>query len=162
MAPQIQRVLPLPEAATRMGIPINVLTRLISNGMMKAVQLPDGTLAVTEKHAKEDAARAQLAAKAAPRKQDAPEYKKHAHLRGKSIGVAEAAREYGVTVGTVARWVQRGYIARLGQDGQKILIDQADVAYCVEIYRKHGAKQGRRLFNLDGTEYVPRTRRASN
>jgi predicted site-specific integrase-resolvase len=147
---QIERVLPLPEAAHRMGISVEALTSLVRSGKIQALRLPDGGLAVSEGDLREHM-----------RKEDLPEYKKHARLRGKQIGIAEAARKHNVAVSTVHRWVTRGYITRLGQEGQKVLIDEADVAYCVEIYRAYGSRPRRRLFNDDGTPYVAKSLRTA-
>jgi hypothetical protein len=52
--------------------------------------------------------------------------------------------------------VKAGYIKQLGSNGNKVLVDEADVAYCSEIYKKRG-RQGRVLFNEDGTPYKPKT-----
>ncbi|MGB9899147.1 MAG: hypothetical protein ACPLTO_14655, partial [Thermanaerothrix sp.] len=57
---------------------------------------------------------------------------------------------------TIIRWVKCGYIKQLGVDRNKVLIDEADIAYCSEIYKKRG-RQGRVLFNPDGTPYKPKT-----
>ena len=119
---------------------------MVDSGKIDAVALPDGEIAVSEKSMNKPL-----------RKEDLPEYKKHAHLVGVEVGIAEAAREFGMATSTVHGWVKSNYVARLGQNGQKILIDKADVAYCVEIYKKHGQQRGRRLFNDDGTPYKPKT-----
>jgi len=88
-------------------------------------------------------------------KQDLPEYKKHVHLRGQEIGINEASRKYDVHQPTITRWVKRGLIKRLGTGPNRmVLIDEADIAYCAEIY-KNRPGQGRWLFKKDGTPYYP-------
>ena len=72
------------------------------------------------------------------------------------IGISEAARKYDITFSALQKWVVRGYITRLGQDKNKILLNEQDVAYCAEIYRSHRGR-GNWLFNFDGTPYVPRS-----
>jgi excisionase family DNA binding protein len=131
-----------------MGISVRALTLLISNGNMSAVRLPDGSLAVSEERAKRGVVKP-------TRKEDLPEYRDHAHLKGVEIGVNEASRRYGVSNRTIGRWVKQGYIACLRRDGQRVLIDEADVAYCARIHRTRGG-QGRWLFNQDGTPYTPK------
>ena len=74
-------------------------------------------------------------------------------MRGQTIAVAEAAREYGISIPTIARWVTPGYIGKLGQDGQKYLLDLADVAYCADVYRQQGGSQGQRIFDREGYPY---------
>jgi hypothetical protein len=44
----------------------------------------------------------------------------------------------------------------LGMDGNKILLDEADVAYCKSIYERMGGGQGKRIFNGDGTPFTPK------
>jgi hypothetical protein len=90
------------------------------------------------------------------RKEDLPEYKKHAHLQGNPIWISEAGRKYGILQPTLSKWVRVGIIKIIGREANRILLDEADVAYCAEIYRKHG-KPGRILFNPDGTPYKPKT-----
>jgi hypothetical protein len=88
-------------------------------------------------------------------KDELPEYQKHTKLIGKSISISEAARKYKIPNGTVVRWVQRGIIRRLGTEKNRVLIDEADVAYCAEI-RSQNPGAGRWLFNIDGTPYTPK------
>ena len=104
--------------------------------------MPDGEMVVTEES---------LPLK----KEDLPEYKKYLHLKGVGIGIAEAARKYSLNVSSVHRWAQSDYIARLGMDKNKVLLDEADVAYCSEIYHQRRGK-GKWLFNPDGTPYKPK------
>jgi len=146
--------IPLSQAAEQTGLSVERLTRLVQAGRIAAVQLPSGEIVVSRRDANK--------AKPTPPtpKEELPEYKKHRHLRGHELGIAEAGRKYGIPQSTINRWVQQGYITRLGQTGQKILIDEADVAYCAEIYRKRGG-QGRWLFNPDGTPYTPTTRQGN-
>jgi len=87
-------------------------------------------------------------------KENLPEYRRHADLKGKETWISKASRDYDIPNPTISRWVQHGYICSLGTHGNKTLIDEADVAYCAEIYRRRGG-QGRRLFNPDGTPYTP-------
>lgn len=86
-------------------------------------------------------------------KQSRPEYLKFAHLQGIGIGMGEASRKYGVNTVTIHRWVKRGLIAVVGYQGkQKILIDEADIAYCAEV-QSHNPGQGHWIFNDDGTPF---------
>lgn len=91
-----------------------------------------------------------------PSKEQRPEYQKFINLRGVPISISEASRKYNVAHPTIVRWTQRGHIKRLGMDRNRVLIDEADIAYCAEIYRSRSG-QGKWLFNQDGTPYVPKT-----
>jgi hypothetical protein len=89
-------------------------------------------------------------------KEELPEYQQFAHLRGVGISISAAARKYQVPQQTISRWLQRGIIARIGMEKNRVLIDEADVAYCAEI-RRNRPGAGRWLFHDNGTPYTPRT-----
>ncbi len=133
----------LPDAAQRLRLNEAQVRALIESGRIKGGTLPDGEMIVTEDSLPQ-------------RKEDLPEYKLFADLRGKPIWISKAAREYSVTQQTISNWVKAGVIKRLGKEGNKVLIDEADVAYCAEIYRQRGG-QGKTLFNSDGTPYKSKT-----
>ena len=137
--------IPLKDAVKKYGVSIRELRRLAESGKIAAATLPDGDVIVSEAEVRQPL-----------KKEDLPEYKKHAHLKGQGIGIAEAARKYSISFSTLQGWVSSGYIHRLGQTGQKVLIDEADIAYCVEIYRLKKGSRGKRLFNPDGTPYYPK------
>lgn len=74
------------------------------------------------------------------------EYRAVSHLRGVGIGVNQASKKYGVNYVTIGGWVRRGLIRRLSGEtvrGQRVLIDEADVAYLCQIYRRNPG-QGKR------------------
>jgi len=52
--------------------------------------------------------------------------------------------------------VKAGIIKQIGESGNKVLLDEADVAYCAGIYHRFG-KQGRKLFDEKGLPYKPKT-----
>ncbi|MCW4004957.1 MAG: helix-turn-helix domain-containing protein [Candidatus Bathyarchaeota archaeon] len=86
-------------------------------------------------------------------KYDTPEYQRHSNVRGKSISIREASRKYNVPNPTISRWVRRGLIKIIARINNKIMIDEADVAYCADI-RSQNPGAGRWLFNPDGTPYI--------
>ncbi|MBC8253286.1 MAG: hypothetical protein H8E35_04575 [Ardenticatenia bacterium] len=133
--------IPLSEAARKYKLNENVLTRLIGDGRIEAAQIPTGDILVSD----DDLDHTQIKERIIE--------EKFGHLRGRTIGVAEAAREYGISIPTIARWVKLGYIGKLGQDGQKYLLDLADVAYCADVYRQQGGSQGKRIFDREGYPY---------
>jgi len=136
----LARFIPLSEAAHRLHVSVKETRAMIASGKIQAGVLPDGAMVVSEDTLPK-------------RKEDLPEYKQHVHLRGVGIGINEAAKKYSLNFSTLRRWSQSGYIARLGSEKNKILINEQDVAYCTEIYRRFGG-QGKRLFNPDGTPYI--------
>jgi hypothetical protein len=67
-----------------------------------------------------------------------------------------AARHYGIPNQTISRWASRGIIRIVSRTAREIYLDNADMAYCAEIYFTRRASQGRWLFNKDGTPYIRR------
>ena len=147
--------IPLPEAARKYGYDLTELREMAESGKIEAVQLPDGDVIVSEDSVQEKV-----------HKKDLPEYQeaiKKVGVDSSAIGIAEAARKYNLPFSSLRRWAQRGIIARVGQDGQKVLLNEVDVAYCAIIYeRRGGGVRGRRLFNTDGTPYRAKTGPLSN
>jgi hypothetical protein len=119
------------------------LRALIEKGKIRAAILPSGEIGVSEQA---------VTIMTPTPKEELPEYKKHAHLKGEAIWISEAVRRYEIPLVTISQWVKRGIIKSLGIDGNRVLIDEADVAYCAEIHRQRGG-QGKWLFNPDGTPY---------
>ncbi len=140
--------LPLAEAAKLAGVSEEALLEHIRQGTVHAVRV-DGIIAVRQEDAQRLTPKEQL-----------PEYRKHAHLKGVGIGINEAAKKYGVPFSTLHGWMERGYIARLGREGRKVLLDEGDVAYCAEVYRRRG-RPGRWIFDQDGRPYARKTVRWS-
>jgi hypothetical protein len=138
--------LPLSEAARKYGMEEAHLRTLIEKGKIRAGVVA-GEMVVSEEEVRGEAIQEK-----GLRKEDLPEYQKNAHLRGIGIGINEAAKEFQIPYVTIYQWMSSGVIKKLGRQGQKVLLDKADVAYCAEIYRKKGVK-GRKLFNPDGTPY---------
>jgi len=84
---------------------------------------------------------------------------KYAHLRGTPISISAAARKYNLQHPTISRWVKRGYIQRIGMDKNRVLIDEAQIAYCAEVYHSRPG-QGHWLFDNEGAPYTPKRPRA--
>jgi predicted site-specific integrase-resolvase len=143
--PLVPTYIPIKDAAKKYGYTLDDLKRLAQSGKIKAVKLPDGDMIVSEDSVKEKT-----------HKEDLPEYKEFIELKGTGLGLRESAEKYNVPVSTLRGWVTKKIISVIGTEGRKTLLDQADVAYCAKIYRAIG-RQGRRIFNLDGTPYKPKT-----
>jgi len=141
----LERFLPLPEASARWKISEPHLRALLQSGKIRGGILSNGEIVVNAQDAQ-----------ARVPKEELPEYKKHAHLRGKEIWLYKAAKDYHIPHQTITRWVKVGIIGRLYDDGYRVYVNEQDIAYCADIYHQHG-KQGRKLFNPDGTPYKPKT-----
>ncbi len=96
-------------------------------------------------------------------KEEMPEYKQFAHLHGQGIWISEAARKYassGIYQRLITAWVVKGLIRKIRDDGNRVIVDEQDVAYCAYVYRHvmHSAYKGkrpRRIFTPAGIPYVP-------
>jgi len=153
----LPRAFPLAEAARRMGVTEAILQNMIQSGQIPAFQAPDGQMLVpmtTEKTTSlpvavaDDDINARLAA---IKREDFEE------LEGVPITVSEAAKKYGVPVATIHTWVHRGYITPLGKKGRQRQIDEAEIAYCAQIYhvrRPFGTRAP--LLEKDGSPYLLR------
>ena len=145
----INRLVPLPEAAKKLHKRTSDLFDLDQDGKIKlAMNTTTGEYLMSE-----------LDIQAQLPREEQPEYKQYAHLKGVGVGIREGARKYQMDPTTISRWVEKGYISSLGKmavrGGKKILIDEADLAYCVDIYR-HNPGSGKRVFNPDGNPYQKR------
>jgi len=144
-------LLPIPEAARKYGLAVERIQSLIENGRIKAAMV-NKNLVVSEDDVRDEAAPL--------RKEDLPEYKMHSHLKGVGIGIKEASKKYSIGFSTIFRWYKKGLIGEVEraavQGGEKILLDESDVAYCALIYRKIGG-QGRRVFSENGLPYRAHT-----
>ena len=132
--------IPLDEAAATYRLDRDVLTQAVENDIIRAVKTTRGGILVAEGDVVQITSHDQLR-------------EQFKHLRGVGLGIAEAARKYGIPNPTISRWAKAGYIARIGTEGQKVLVDEADVAYCAEVYRLQGGKQGKRIFDKNGRPY---------
>ncbi len=144
---ELPRYIPLAEAVERYGLDTSRVTRLIEEEKLTAVTTPDGDILVDERQIEI----------LTLGKESLPEYKKHAHLKGTSIWLSAAERKYNIPGPTISRWVKAGIIKKLGKDGNKVLLDEADIAYCAEVYRTKNAKRGRKLFDSRGMPYQTKT-----
>jgi hypothetical protein len=144
--PAIPVYIPLEDAAKKYGYGLAELKRLAQSGKISAAVLPDGDMVVSEYSVKIKVRK----------KEDLPEYKEHKDLAGIPIWLSEAERKYNISTPTLSRWVKADYIAKIGLDGNRILMDEQDVAYCAGVYEKRGG-QGKRVFAKDGTPYIPKT-----
>jgi len=146
------------EAAQDLGVSESSLRRMIGAGTIKAAQISGETF-VSESSVRKFHKQQPIRQPGGVKKEELPEYKQYAHLRGIGIGVRQAGSKYTIPNQTIVRWAQRGFVQVLGTDKNKILLNEQDVAYCAEIYH---ARQGRGkwLFRSDGTPYVPRSEKA--
>jgi predicted site-specific integrase-resolvase len=148
----IPTFLPLAEAVQKLGLSRQVLIELIEAGQIEAVQLPSGEVLVS----------AEGNGYALKTKEEVIA-EKYAHLRSQPISASEASRKYsdlhGVPIShqTFSRWTKAGHI-NAESDGYRLHMDEADVAYCAEVYAQkyreyEGRMSGVRIFDTKGNPY---------
>jgi len=134
--------LPLSQAARKYNISENVLTRMIRDGRIDAAQLPSGELLVSDDGLNQTKTKEQIIGE------------RFAHLQGKLITISEASDKYSVPRKTIEAWVYRNrYICIADDTSYPKRIDEAEVAYCAEVYhtRQHqGISHGIPLLDEDG------------
>jgi hypothetical protein len=145
------------EATHQLGVSEARLRRMIEAGKIKAAIL-SGETVVSEASVRKFHKQQPISQPSGLRKEDLPEYRKFMQLRGISIWGRKAQEKYGIPAQTIATWAQKGFIKQIGNDKNKVLLDEQDVAFCAEIYQSHRG-QGKWLFNADGTPYIPRSER---
>ncbi len=145
---ELPQYIPLAEALRRFRISEEALKEAISSGRIRTATIGE-EVAVAEQDVRELAKGQEVVV---VRRED------FEHLRGNRLGISEAARKYGLRQPTLSHWVRRGIVNVLGRDGNKILVDEADVAYAATVYRLKGGRQGMRIFDKEGRPYQPRSR----
>jgi hypothetical protein len=139
-------VIPLPEAAQRLGIAPEVLTHLVQSDKIRvrSVKTGDGQVMLSEgdvqRMAKAKALRDRI-------------WQKVAHLEKNRIGIREARELYGIPDQTIAHGIREGYIRDEGASGtgrgNKHLVYESDIAYAAELKRVLGGGRGHRIFGPD-------------
>ena len=135
------RYIPIDEAADKYSLPLKELEIAAKSGKIRAIRVGNDVL-VREMDLKPVAQNKIVINK-----------KDFDHLSGKAISISDASRKYGLPTSTLSRWSQKGYIKRLGKEGKKVLLDEADVAYRVAIYRSLGGRAGIWAFDQKGKPY---------
>ncbi len=121
------------QAAEQFGVEAAVLEKLAKDGVIGSKLSPEGELLVLEDEAREIG-----------RRLDRRQWE---HLRGRPITASDAERHYGLSKNYYARWSREGHIRKLGEDGWRIWLDEADVAYATALAEVSGGlRQGRALF----------------
>lgn len=81
---------------------------------------------------------------------------KYPALVGQPITVTEAANKYTIPRNTILEWITKGYVGVI-KPGYQMTIDDADMAYCAEIYHHRkliGIGFGSPLLDENGLPYT--------
>jgi predicted site-specific integrase-resolvase len=138
-------VIPLPQAAKRLCLSPEVLTRLIQDDKIRvrSVKTGDGQIMLDE----EDVER-MVKAKALRDKI----WARVAKFEGEMVSTLDAKKLFGLNEPTLYRCIKKGYIragiGSKGGRGKKRELNKADVAYVAELAKRNGGR-GHRLFGPD-------------
>lgn len=144
----LAQLLPLPDAAERLGLSLPELRARIEAGTMLAGTLPDGEIVVSMSNGTPtDDINARLRA---IRRED------FEHLRGRAITATEAAEKYHVSRETILLWAKKEYVVVL-TPGYQMELDEADIAYCSAIHnvrKEFRIQTGAPLLNENREPYL--------
>ena len=135
--------IPLSEAAEKYNLSENVLTQLIQAGKIEAVRLPSGELLVSAENGQSKTREMII-------------NEKYLHLKGNPITITKAAEKYELPRSTIEKWLERKYIEVIDPDSYPMRVDEADVSYCVDVYRERkalGITGGVPLLDENGLPY---------
>jgi len=139
---QSQTFIPISEAIRKYGVSKKFLLERIKSGKISSAKLPDGEYLVAEND---------IDPSLSIKRED------FEHLRGQKISMSDASRKYGIPTHNLSRWAKTGLINIL-ERGWKVLVDEADVAYCAAVYDAkyqlyQGKMMGVSIFDKDGSPY---------
>lgn len=66
-------------------------------------------------------------------------------IEGQPIHLAEASRDYGIPVSSLSRWYRSGYIRKMGKDRNRVLLNEADVAFVKLVIESRDLRPGQSL-----------------
>jgi hypothetical protein len=141
--------IPIADAAKKYGYDLDELKKMAQSGKISAAVLPGGDMVVS-------ANELEFPKINTKKELDAYKNKHYGDLQGKSTWISKAAREHNVPHQSIMRWVQAGYIRQMGQEMNKILISEQDVAFYAAMHNQFG-KRGRQLFDEKGIPQRPKT-----
>lgn len=123
--------MPLEEAARLLHTAPARLRRLVEAGIVSAAKLPDGGIVINM----DDVKSKQLVSR-----------RDFQALEETPITLSEAARKYDLNHSTLSRWTRAGHIRKIGEDKNRILLNEADIAYiCAVSQAIGGLKQGQSI-----------------
>ena len=135
---KLERFVSMHTAQKTINLTMETVEDLIEDGTLRAAVMPDDSIGVSW-----------TSIEAILPREELPDYKKFSHLQGTPISISEGSRKYDIATPTITRWMQRGFITRLGKDGRRTLLDEAEMAYCAFVYRQSRG-QGKRAFDEQG------------
>lgn len=129
----------LQDAAKQYNVEPEKLRELIDQGDLRAGMLGDGLIVL------EDDVLTYVAERDVSREQ-------FKDLDGVEIGINQAAIKYGFSTVVISDWVKRGKVRFIRKQGNRKLVNEADVAYARALAEIKGLRSGRPLFGRGSKE----------
>lgn len=137
--------IPLPEAARRYDLSEKMLTQLVQAGKIEAVRLLSGEVLVPANNDTH---------KIKTKEQIIAE--KFKELIDQPITITEASRKYNIPGSTIREWIPLEYVHIINFGGYPMKLDEAEIAYCAEVYHERkasGIRSGAPLLDENGLPY---------
>ena len=150
----IERILTIEKAAERLELDVESLKTMISSNELDALLLPNGGIAINENEINQILKTKNVPDSYIDINTQLLSIKKYhyRHLANIGITFAEAKEKYGVHHTTLRNWQLKNFIRVISYEMPRTLNEQ-DVAYCTEIYKKRkelGSNFGWPLLDEDG------------
>ena len=125
---ELESYLILSEAARKYGVSTESLTRLVKDGIIRAVHNEEGTAVITVQTVDNATAARMILDEIKP--------EQYRHLAGKKVRVAKAGELYGVEYPNLIRWAERGYVCVRDRGFQRLELDAADAKYAADVFKR--------------------------
>ncbi len=140
----LPRLLPLEYAAQRTGLDIETLREMVAQGKVVAGISPEGGILVAVRDGKVvmlENGQANGNGEGGGgdvfelnRRLAQIQREQFAHLEGSAIRLSTASRKYDVPIQTLRDWIKRGYVNVVERRPKRVLVNEADVAFCSALY----------------------------
>jgi hypothetical protein len=126
----IPTLTPVNEAAQAVGIDPAKILAMADSDQIHAIKTPDGDILVSVKDIRE---------------QTRIRRTSFEHLEGQPIHLSEAARKYNLNSASISNWRRKGLIRTIGREKNRILMNEADIAYIQAVIDYKGLRPGQDL-----------------
>jgi len=134
MATHVETHIPLKEASRKYGVPVEALTRLVQDGIIKLARTQEGDSVITVSTVDNGTAARIILEEIRP--------EQYEHLKGKPIRVTEAAQRYGISQTTMSTWADKGLVQIIDRRRRLLLLDEADIKLAADIFKRARDKTG--------------------
>jgi len=124
-------MVPIETAAQQTGASVPHIRRLIDLGLLQAAQNLERNILVPLEELR--------------RLESILEDADLVDLEGRPIHISKASRKYDIPTGSLSRWYRSGYIRKVGQEKNRVLLDEGDVAFIKLVIEAKDLRPGQSL-----------------